>query len=472
MIRLFLKFSAGTWFSAALSILTLPIITALIRPDEFGRAAMFSLASGLASQLAMLGADQSYAREFYGRSPGVDRAALLRDVMALPTILSLATTAAVLIFARPISEQLFGFADPFAARLLALSVLLALTERFSMLTLRMDQRAAAFSSLRVAFALTTFVVTLAYALLVDSSFHAIITGQVIGLAVVSLVAIVLAKQAWRRGPVSGPGVRSALAYGLPFVPTFAAMWVLEGIDKVALRHLSDFTELGIFSAAYRFIALVALVQAGFSTFWAPVSFELFERDREQARSIFSRALEMMAPLLFLAGLGVLLAKDLIALLFAADYRDAARVMPFLLLVPMLYTLSDVTSAGINLVRLPRWHMIIATLTALGNTGLNLLLVPRLGALGAAVSTGCSYLLFFALRTHVSQRLLALDLRVKRLLVMLAAVAGCCAAHSLAPDAAASYVATIVAMLLCTWLYRYELQDVAGRLARALAESRR
>jgi O-antigen/teichoic acid export membrane protein len=180
----------------------------------------------------------------------------------------------------------------------------------------------------------------------------------------------------------------------------------------------------------------------------------------------------MAPLLFLAGLGVLLAKDVIALLFAADYRDAARVMPFLLLVPMLYTLSDVTSAGINLVRLPRWHMIIATLTALGNTGLNLLLVPRLGALGAAVSTGCSYLLFFALRTHASQRLLALDLRVKRLLVMLAAVAGCCAAHSLAPDAAASYVATIVAMLLCTWLYRYELQDVAGRLARALAESRR
>lgn len=470
MIRLFLKFSIGGWAAAALSLLTLPIITALIRPDEFGRAAMFTLAVGLGSQLIMLGTDQSFAREFYRQKDAEGRARLLRETLAVPLVLAIVSTLAVAAFGSEITTLLFGLEDRYAAGLIAIAIVLTLIERFATLILRMEQRAGAFSALRLAFAAISFLTTLGYALLVDAGFRAIATGQVIGLGLVSLLAIVLARRSWRTGPLSGPGIRSALVYGIPFVPTFAAMWVVEGIDKVALRHFADFTELGIFSAAYRFIALVSLLQAGFSTFWVPVSFDLFERDPDHARAAFSRGLQMMAPLLVLGGLAVLLAKELIVGLFAADFRDAARVMPFLLLVPIMYALSDISSGGINLKRRPRWHLLIAILTASANAMLNLLLVPPLGALGAAVATGSSYLLFFALRTLVSQRLLPLDLRLGRLLAVLTALIACCAAHSFASDAAASYVITASAMVLCGVLYSVELGDMAGRLARRLREA--
>lgn len=466
MIRLFLKFSFGTWVSAALSILTLPIITALIRPDQFGRAAMFSLAVGLVHQLVTLGADQAYAREYYSRSPGEDRAALLRDALALPLGLSVAAAMAIVVLAEPVTRLLFGEPDRFAALLLAATVVMMLAERFAMLTLRMEQRAVAFSFLRILFALTTFLVTLGYALLVDTSFHAIAAAQLAGLVLVSVIAIGAARKSWRPGAVSPAGIRSALAYGLPFIPAFAAMWVVEATDKIALRYFTDFTELGIFSAAYRFIALVTLVQAGFSTFWVPVSFDLYERDPSLARATFSRSLNVMTALLFAAGFAVLLAKELIALLFAADYRDAAWVMPFLLFVPLMYALSEISSGGINLARRPRWHSVIAVVTAAANVALNLLLVPGLGALGAAVATGCSYMLFFALRTHISQRLFPIDLGAGRLLPILAAFSACCAAHSLAPDAPATYAATVAALALCAWLYKAELRDAADQFGRA------
>jgi O-antigen/teichoic acid export membrane protein len=114
--------------------------------------------------------------------------------------------------------------------------------------------------------------------------------------------------------------------------------------------------------------------------------------------------------------------------------------------------------------------LIAVLTAGANAVLNLVLVPLLGALGAAFATGCSYLLFFALRTMVSQRLLPLDLRLGRLLAVLAAFVACCAALSFAPDAALSYAGTAAAMVLCGALYRSELNDIGLRLSGRLSEA--
>lgn len=463
MIRLFLKFSVGGWAAAALSIFTLPIVTALIRPDEFGRAAMFLLAVGLAGQLVTLGTDQSFAREFYTRKDAEGRALLLRNSIAVPVAVATIVAALTILFGSSITPLLFGFEDRRAAVLLALGILFSLFERFSMLGLRMQHKAATFSTLRLLFAITSFAVTLGYATLIDRSFHGIATGQVIGLGVVGLLATLFSMEIWRLGPVSCTGVRAALLYGLPFIPGAAAMWLVEGIDKIALRHFSGFDELGIFSAAYRFITLLSLIQVGFSTFWLPVSFELFERDPDKARATFSRGLQLLVPMMMLGGLTVLLGKEILILLFAADYHDARWVMPFLLLVPVMYALSEISSAGINLKRRPRWHLVIAVVTGMVNVVLNVILVPRSGALGAAIATGCSYVVFFALRTWTSQRLLPLDLRLGRLVIVLSVFFASCLQHSVRPDAILTYAVTVAAMVLCAWLYRAELLEMA-RLA--------
>jgi O-antigen/teichoic acid export membrane protein len=139
------------------------------------------------------------------------------------------------------------------------------------------------------------------------------------------------------------------------------------------------------------------------------------------------------------------------------------VMPFLLLVPLMYTLSEVTAGGINYARRPRWHLLIAVACALANLGLNLLLVPQLGARGAALSTGIAYVLFFTARTMAAQRLLPLHLRLDRLYLSITLFALACGACSFASSVWPGYAAAAIALVGTMLLYR---DEYAALLAKA------
>ncbi|MGB9796077.1 hypothetical protein MNL76_09420 [Fervidobacterium riparium] len=58
-VKDFVKYSLGIWIRAIVSFITIPITTYLIAPDEFGKAAMFSLVSIIAKVVSTLGLDKA-----------------------------------------------------------------------------------------------------------------------------------------------------------------------------------------------------------------------------------------------------------------------------------------------------------------------------------------------------------------------------------------------------------------------------
>ncbi|WP_233186833.1 oligosaccharide flippase family protein [Petrotoga sp. SL27] len=112
----------------------------------------------------------------------------------------------------------------------------------------------------------------------------------------------------------------------------------------------------------------------------------------------------IAAVMFVFGLLIVVFKDVIFLLLESSYRQAAGISSFLILMPIMYTVSETTVVGINFKKKTYWHMLIASVAAGVNVFGNLMLVPVYGAKGAAFSTGVSYIVFFCLRTLISRRL--------------------------------------------------------------------
>lgn len=83
----------------------------------------------------------------------------------------------------------------------------------------------------------------------------------------------------------------------------------------------------------------------------------------------------------------------IILILSSSYQRAADVMPFLIFIPVMYTISEVTVVGINFMKRTELHIISALASFVTNFIGNYLLVPILGAQGAAISTGISYIVF-------------------------------------------------------------------------------
>lgn len=456
MIKLFLKFSIGSWLSAAISLFTTPIITALIIPDEFGKASMYTLAFNLIMQLALLGADQGFARKFYKEPDEEYQSKVLFNAILIPVLFSCLIAVIVFILGDSISKLLINSSSFQFSLLLAFSVIIGVFERFAMLALRMKKMAMAFSLIRVLFSIINFVIVFLYAKFISKDFYAIIYGNFIGLLICTAVAILAIKSLWKRRKPNKIMLKEILVYGFPFLPTFLAAWLFEGIDKMALRQYSTFYEIGLFAAAYKIVTILSILQVAFSTFWTPVAFEMYEKNSDEAKALFSRALGYMCAALFICGAGMILFKDVIILLFEKSYHNASSIMPLLLLVPIMYTLSEVTVGGINYRNKTYWHLAIAIISAGVNFLLNMILVPQLGAKGAAISTGLSYIVFFYSRTIISNHLFRLRINFFKLhsSVLLFIFVGL--VNTFYPNKIWVYLSTFITIIALVLLYRAEL----------------
>ena len=63
-LNTFFSFSFGNIFYAILAFASIPIITKILNPEEFGKFAMFNIAFYIVLNLSMLGFEQGFMRFF------------------------------------------------------------------------------------------------------------------------------------------------------------------------------------------------------------------------------------------------------------------------------------------------------------------------------------------------------------------------------------------------------------------------
>lgn len=408
----FIKFSFGGVISAAISFFSTPIITALILPAEFGKASMFVLAFSFLQQLISLGLDQSFVRFFFHKKYSHNPSILLSNiVIPLGLILALVIIL-ILIFWKLISIAIIDIPSFKLAVLLSIALFFSVVERFSTLVIRMFQHAVLFSNLKIIQAFTNTAAVILFAYFIEKSFFAIVCGYLVSTILVSIIGIVIKWKFWAgKLEFNKSIVCELLKYGLPFVPAFIISWVFEGIDKMALRHYSNFSEIGIYSAASKIVAILTVLQVTFSNFWTPISYEAYEKNSLESKKLFESVYTGLSAFFFIAALLVIMGKNLIIHLFSESYSDAMLVMPSLIFIPIMYTLSEITVGGINFVKKTHLHFCISAFAAIVNLIGVIILVPKFGAKGAAISTGLAYIVFFYARTLLSTHYFPINFQI-------------------------------------------------------------
>jgi O-antigen/teichoic acid export membrane protein len=192
-------------------------------------------------------------------------------------------------------------------------------------------------------------------------------------------------------------------------------WFFTSIDRISLRQYTNFEQVGLYSAAFKVVSVMNLIQTGFISYWIPLAYERYEKNSEN-KEFFRKANLAASVVTFLFGMLVLSFKDILFLILAKTYREASYIAPFLVLAPLLDTLSLTTMLGINFKKKTYWHLVVASISAVANYAGNTLLVPSLGAKGAAISTGLSYIVYFMARTLIAERLYPVGFKLNKILL--------------------------------------------------------
>jgi O-antigen/teichoic acid export membrane protein len=224
-------------------------------------------------------------------------------------------------------------------------------------------------------------------------------APVLGLLTGIVVAwLLFGLESWRGiRPVlpSGETLRAYAGYGLPLVVTFALGWVLTSSDRLLIGWMSDEQYAGVYAVGYDVAQQsLGLIMVIVNTAAYPLVLHQMETGgAAMARKQLSVNGELVLTLALVCGVGlIVLAPEIIALLIGADFRSGALlVMPWIAASAAVeYVKAFHFDVAFHLSRQSRWLVITGIISAGVNIGLNLLLIPRYGIVGAAWATLASF----------------------------------------------------------------------------------
>lgn len=214
-------------------------------------------------------------------------------------------------------------------------------------------------------------------------------------------------------------LKLTIKFGFPLIFTSLAGMLLNMGDRYILKLLVDYKEVGLYNLGYKVAGIlnVFFIQS-FTLGFLPLAYKNFQQKDD--KRYYSKMLTYFMFVLCWAGLGLsLFSQEAIKLLaLNSEYWPAHTVVPILTLSYVFSGGKSVTSLGLYLTgktQVIAYSTIVVTLL---NIGLNFLLIPKYGMMGAAIATLIAFIILYIISQIMSNRFYKIPFENHKILVLL------------------------------------------------------
>ncbi len=350
--------------SPLVALLLTPFLTHHLSHSTYGALAVLNTVITLVAGVTELGLHSAFLRAYtYDYETERDRAHVLSTVVILLSLTSIPVVIVGSIAAPQLSVLLVNsssFSD--SIRLAAFVILLQNLTIPGFWWLRAENRAA-FSSILS------------------------LTGAGYAVVVICTMPIILRHAGLRlRFDIAW----KLLTFGVPNVINLLSGWVLQLSDRYLLGHLGSLSQTASYAVAYSLGGIASsIIIAPFSLAWWSVIYSIAKKDG--APRAFQLIFRWFSIVLLFATFGLsLFGISVLDIFFPPAYHSAAPVIPIIALSTMFSGTYLIVSLGLSLQRKTWLAAIFFTCSALLNVGINIILIPPYGAMGAAMATLVAY----------------------------------------------------------------------------------
>ena len=408
-------FDVGWVFASSIIILLLhffqkPILARFLGPEGFGLISMAMMIIGFFQLVALFGIDGALVKFVAEYKEQKEK------------VYSLVSSAffTILIVGITVSLALFVFSNTFANvfNMPSLSLLIkiyALAFPFSLaqgiiysyfIGLREMRYYAFFRILRASSSLVFISVFLIIGLGVEGA----MSGTVFATFATASVAMVIIKR-YVHLTLSNykKNTKMLVSYGSRLVGANMIGEINHYVDIIMIGYFLTSTAVGYYAVAVSLSRFFWLVPRAMGTVAYPTISEYWAKNDIQAiNKLVDKSTKYSACILIFAGMSVIFfAKDIITFLFTSEFLPA--VLPLTILIigtvtsGILKSISVIfaSTGKINLV------LIISTIGAVGNTLLNIALIPTYGIIGAATATTTSYVIGVGITIYFLRKFFAI-----------------------------------------------------------------
>ena len=394
-------YGLGNAASKFIGFFFLPVFTHYLSPAEFGIFDTFSLILFFGTTFSLIGTDSAMSRFYYDSEEVQDRQRTISTAVTLGLVLSIIVFGVGLFFSAGINTAIFGhtlYRPIYAITLwtLPLSVFNSLVFAIQQ-TKREPLRYSILTLLRFVLIYGVSI----YFLSRGSGVFGVLESHLISYGLASVLGL------WwiRRDltPAISPRmVKDMLGFGFPISISSLAIWFLSSSDRFFLLRFSTLKELGLYSIGYRIASIVAMSVMAFQLAWPQFIFSIAKE--ENVKYTFARLFTYYLFVGLFLILGVtLFSPELLRILTTSEYAGAASVILLLSTSFLLYGIFLIFGVTLSVIKKTMSYLPVTGLSAGVSLSLNYLLVPRLGMIGAGITSVAAYSTMVVTMFYSTQR---------------------------------------------------------------------
>ncbi|MEW5766867.1 MAG: oligosaccharide flippase family protein [bacterium] len=410
-------FMVGGLASKLVGFLLIPVYTRYLSPADYGILELLFVTLEVVTILAVLGVDSGLFKAFsFEAGSNEEKREVVSSAYYFILVASALIFGGLILLARPISSLLLKDTGDYSGllRLLFMAGFLKANSIVPFKILRANLESIKYTLISLLGFVIAVSLNIYFIVGLNQGLAGIVYSDLISSLVVLTVNTIIAKP-WLIFHFYWNELARMLRFGLPLVPTAMAYLIINISDRYFLEHLSTTSQLGLYSLGNKFSSIFHFIfLTPFLTVWPSIYFPLAKSEKasEELGQLFT----------YFWGVGVwlvlwlsFLIKPGIIIMAAPEFHSAYRVVPILLVSLLFYGVVQCVGIGMLIAGKTKYIPGLIMLAAGINLGLNSLLIPSYGMMGAAWATLFSYLVMSGLSWGVSQRIYPITYELRRVL---------------------------------------------------------
>jgi len=387
-----------------LTFIRLPVLTKNLSIQEYGLWGLIFTTCSLALPFTSLGLGAAMNRFLPGEKEKEGLQEGFYSVLTLRMLVTFVVGGCVFLFAGPIADIFFdGFVS--IVQITALFIVLITLHGIYRRLLRILRKIGVLSLISI---LDGYISIALFAALLYSGYGlmSIVLAQLaIKIAEVSYLVFYVRPYIGFKLPHFKP-IKGYLNYGLPTLPASMSFWLVNITDRFIISFLLSTSAVGVYSAAYAIGNIPHLISGLINFIMMVALSELYDKGKmNEVRHHLSYSLKYFLTLSIPFAFGSMVYSDrvLYALSTQEIAENAGLITPIVSLAHILLGVYAVLTYVLLLRKKTKILPVIWLFALSLNLGLNFYLIPRVGPIGAAVSTLIAYaialfvVVYFALR---------------------------------------------------------------------------
>ena len=397
----------------------IPIYTSHLSVAEFGVLGMMEVTAQVIIAVLGMALYQGFFRWYWDKGMAGRQKGMFFTVTMILFGVSLIAVAAIFPFLKTISYWFFQTYD--YTNLLRMMLIASLIQMIMVMPstlLRLQEKAVLYTTANIIQLSFNLFFTVLFIIHYHDKVEGIYKAQIIGSIVYLLVLsrFIYKNSAFR---FESKVLKEMLFFCYPLILSAVSGVIFNVTDRYSLKILGDLQSVGIYSLGFKITnTLNVLVITSVLFAIQPMIYK--KMDAPDNKRFYSKLLTYLTFGLMFFVLGIMLfGKEIIKLLAQKpEYWDAYQIIPFIAYAIIFGMFKDIVVTGLNITKKTKIIAISVALMAVLNIILNIIFIPYLHNIGAALSKMLSQIAFFLMIYYSAQKVYYIPFEISKIVKML------------------------------------------------------